>query len=188
MAYKVLHTKFFSSKNFKIIPIRDDDKFVIMKWRNEQIEILRQATVLTEHMQSEYFKNVVSKDFYSESPKQILFSFLLNEKLIGYGGLVHISWEDKRSEVSFLLETSRNQNVEQFKTEYGIFLNLIKQAAFQELKLNKLTTEAFDLRPYLIETLEKNGFVLEGRLKSHNLINGIYRDSLLHACFNSSPQ
>jgi RimJ/RimL family protein N-acetyltransferase len=53
------------------------------------------------------------------------------------------------------------------------------------LKLNKLTTEAFDLRPYLIETLEKNGFVLEGRLRSHNLINGIYRDSLLHACFNS---
>ncbi len=30
--------------------------------------------------------------------------------MIGYGGLVHISWEDKRAEMSFLDQTSRAED------------------------------------------------------------------------------
>jgi RimJ/RimL family protein N-acetyltransferase len=186
MGYKVLNNRIFKRKDYSIVSIRESDKFQIMHWRNAQIGILRQKEPLTEQMQSEYFETVVKLDFNSLQPKQILVSYLYKGELIGYGGLVHIQWMDSRAEVSFLLCPERNNNVEFFKQDYGVFLTLIKQLAFNELKLKKLTTEAFDVRPYLIETLEKNGFVLEGRLKDHNFINGKFVDSLLHGCFSKA--
>ena len=85
-----------------------------------------------------------------------------------------------------MLETVRNRDTENFKREYGIYLAMIKQMAFETLGLQKLTTEAFDLRPYLIEALEENGFVCEGRLVRQNYIDGKFVDSILHACFAPS--
>jgi hypothetical protein len=41
-SYKVLNKQVFSSGNFSIVPIRIEDRFEIMKWRNEQIYYLRQ--------------------------------------------------------------------------------------------------------------------------------------------------
>ncbi len=185
MSYVVLKNRAFTIGQYRIIPIREEDKFEIMEWRNTQLDILRQSELLTREKQEAYFQNVVKKDFDKETPSQILFSYLLNDELIGYGGVVHLNWTDRRGEISFLLETKRNQDVAQFKTDYSAYLKLIKQVAFSELNLNKVTTEAFDLRPYLIETLEANGFVQEGRLKRQNFIGGRFVDSLLHACFNS---
>lgn len=183
MGYLVLKKQAYSIDDYRLVPIRDADKFSIMQWRNEQLGILRQQKPLTEKEQIEYFSNVVTPQFGEAQPRQLLFSYLHKGELIGYGGLVHIHWIDLRAEISFLLSTERNQNIDQFKQDYSVYLQIVKKIAFEELKFNKLTTEAFDLRPYLIETLEKNGFVLEGRLKNHNLINGKFVDSLLHGCF-----
>lgn len=188
MSYKILQKQTFADQEYKIIPIRYQDRNVIMKWRNDQMDILRQEERLTEEIQDKYFKEVVLPDFDINYPKQILFSYLKDEELIGYGGLVHLNWNDRRGEVSFLLETARNSTVEIFKSEFKIFLKLIKQVAFSELSLNKITTEAYDLRPYLIEALESNDFIKEGILRSHYLINNKLTDALLHACFNRDLQ
>jgi hypothetical protein len=94
MVYKVLHKQQFSVGNFSIVPIRFDDRHVIMKWRNEQLYHLRQQKPLTVEDQDTYFNTVVSKLFDQEQPNQILFSFLENGICIGYGGLVHINWID----------------------------------------------------------------------------------------------
>ncbi len=184
MSYRVLNQQNFVYGDYEIISIRESDKFQIMHWRNAQMDILRQKELLTEQKQTEYFESVVKCEFNSLQPKQLLVSYLYKSELIGYGGLVHIQWGDSRAEVSFLLCPERNNNVELFKKDYEIFLNLIKHLAFNVLKLRKLTTEAYDLRPYLVETLEKNGFILEGRLKEHNYINGNFVDSLLHGCIS----
>lgn len=183
--YKVLRKQVISFEDYELKPISFDDREPIRKWRNDQVDVLRQKSTLSADNQRAYFQNVILKLFEKDYPEQLIFSFFKNEELIGYGGLVHISWEDKRGEVSFLLETTRNNDLPLFQTEYAIFLNLIKQIAFQDLAFNKITTEAFDLRDYVIETLESNGFVLEGRLKHHNFINGKWYDSLLHSCFNA---
>ena len=61
-----------------------------------------------------------------------------------------------------------------------LFLVIIQQIAFESLKFNRIYTETFDMRPNHISILEKNGFKLEGRLRSHNNINGIFYDSLIH--------
>ena len=56
--------------------IVNDDRFDIMKWRNEQIYHLRQKSLLTIKMQDKYFKNTISPLFNQEFPTQILFSFM----------------------------------------------------------------------------------------------------------------
>lgn len=94
-AYKVLKQQEFSNANFRLVPIRFDDRYKIMQWRNEQIYHLRQAGPLTKEKQNAYFENVVAKLFNQEQPNQILFSFLKDDECIGYGGLVHINWIDK---------------------------------------------------------------------------------------------
>jgi hypothetical protein len=81
--YKCLKNQVFENENFSLIPIRDSDKYDILEIRNSQIEHLRQDIPLTKENQENYFSNVVSKLFYQEKPKQLLFSFLKNYEFIG---------------------------------------------------------------------------------------------------------
>ena len=103
--YTVLHKQTFAKGAFRLVPLRAEDRFAIMKWRNEQLYHLRQAKPLTIADQDNYFENVVAKLFDQQKPTQILFSFLENGVCIGYGGLVHINWLDKNAEVSFIMNT-----------------------------------------------------------------------------------
>ena len=102
------------------------DAMPVMHWRNEQIDALRQRDPLTEESQREYFENVVKVEFPKSQPNFILLRFTYQKKLIGYGGLVHINWQDKRAEVSFLLETIRAKNIGQYLSEFKIFTNQVR--------------------------------------------------------------
>lgn len=180
--YAVLNKQVFELENYKIIPIRHEDQFDIMKWRNEQIYHLRQNKLLTIENQQSYFDTVVNELFDQEKPSQILFSYLENEICIGYGGLVHINWIDKNAEISFIMNTDLEKD--NFQKHWGIFLNLIEQVAFSDLKLHKIGTFAFDLRPKLYPVLENLGFSKEAVLKKHCLFNEEYVDVVIHSKFN----
>ena len=88
--YRILRNNRFQKDNYSIVPIRYEDRFEIMKWRNEQMYHLRQEKPLTKEEQDSYFQNVVAKLFNEEQPSQVLFSYLDDDRCIGYGGLVHI--------------------------------------------------------------------------------------------------
>jgi RimJ/RimL family protein N-acetyltransferase len=169
--------------NFKLLPIRDEDKYEIMNWRNAQVRILRQKSVLTNQQQEKYFKEVVAKLFEAEKPEQLLFSLLENDILIGYGGLVHIDWESRNGEVSFLTDTSRTVNSNRFIADWKEYLCLIKQVALYELAFAKIYTYAYDIRPHLYAVLKESGFVKEARLRNHVSIGNSYYDVLIHSCF-----
>jgi RimJ/RimL family protein N-acetyltransferase len=177
--YKVLRKQVYTSGNYSLVPIRFEDRFDIMKWRNEQIYHLRQSRPLTVEDQDSYFNNVISKLFEEEQPSQILFSYLEGDKCIGYGGLVHINWLDKNAEVSFIMNTHLEKN--EFHKHWGIYLDLLKQISFDELKLHKIFTYAFDLRPHLYEAIEAKGFKQEAVLKDHCDYNGEYKNVIIHS-------
>lgn len=177
-SYKVLNTSRFQNGNYSLVPIRYEDRWSILKWRNEQIYHLRQPKPLTKSDQEHYFTNVVSKLFQADAPSQILFSFLKDEVCIGYGGLVHINWTDKNAELSFIMDTSLEQD--NFHKIWSNYLFLIEQVAFNELNFHKIFTYAFDLRPHLYTMLEKNGFVKEATLPEHCLFDGEYKDVIIH--------
>lgn len=185
-SYKVLNNQKFSNGKFSIVPIRYEDRMDVLKWRNEQIYHLRQDKPLNEEDQEIYFKTVVNKLFDQEQPKQLLFSYLENDKCIGYGGLVHINWIDKNAEISFVMNTVLEKD--SFSKHWKMFLELIEEIAFAELHLYKIFTYAFDLRPHLYGPIEDSGFSKEATLKRHSFFNGEFKDVIIHAKFNTTDE
>ena len=178
--YSFLSSNKYCLNEYCLVPLREEDTELIRKWRNEQIDILRQNKPLTKDEQSKYYHQVIKKSFYEKKPKIILFSFLIKNACIGYGGFVHIDWNSKKAELSFILDTNRTKEPRIYKKEFSIFLKIILNIGFKQILFNKIFTETFDIRPDTILILEKTGFVLENKLLSKNYINDSYVDSLFH--------
>lgn len=182
-SYKVLRKQVFQKDGYLIVPIRHEDRYAIMQWRNVQIYHLRQAEPITKEKQDWYFENVVAQLFDQEQPDQILFSFLKGEECIGYGGLVHINWVDRNAEISFIMSTDLEEKG--FKRLWSAYLTLLEEMAFSVLKFHKLYVYAFDLRPHLYEALESNSYFLDARLKEHCCFKGEFKDVVIHAKLNT---
>ena len=178
-AYKALQQNVFQKDEYSIVPIRSDDRYEIMKWRNEQIYHLRQDKPITKEGQDNYFDKIIPQLFNQEKPSQLLFSFLKNGKLIGYGGLVHINWVDRNAEISFIMNT-KLENLD-FEHIWSKYLGLIEELAFNKLDLIKLYVYAYDLRPHLYNTLLNNNYFLDARLKNHCFFNGEAKDVVIHS-------
>ncbi|GAB3320687.1 hypothetical protein GCM10027511_31180 [Hymenobacter humi] len=179
--YRPLPQAEYRWENYRLIPIRYEDREPIRAWRNAQLEVLRQAEPLTAEQQDAYFQRVVLPLFEQEKPGQLLFSLLHHDELVAYGGLVHVSWPDSRAEVSFLTEPARAAEPETYRNDFLAHLRLLGQAAFVGLKFNRLFTETYDIRPAHVAILEEAGFRLEGRLRQHvRLAPDTFADSLMH--------
>jgi len=188
--YKCLKKQSLSEKELSIVPLRDDDKFLIMKWRNDQMYHLRQNVKLTKKNQTDYFENVISKLFLMDKPTQLLFSYLEDDACIGYGGLVNISWLDKRAEMSFLLNTELKSNQINYRNYLSTFINFIKKIIFKELNFNKLYTETYSFREHHIKILEDNDFKEEAVLKEHilNQEDKKFYNSIFHSIFKNNHE
>lgn len=183
MTYSALSRQEYVQGDFKIVPIRFEDRLDIMRWRNEQLYHLRQERPITNTEQDHYFDTVVKKLFAEEEPNQILFSFLKDERCIGYGGLVHINWLDRNAEISFIMDTSLEHSF--FEMNWLNYLFLIETVAFVELKFKKIYTYSFDLRPRLYDVLNYAGYSKESRLEEHHLSDGRLIDVLIHSKVDS---
>jgi hypothetical protein len=180
--YKCLKRQIVSNGKYSIVPIRIEDRYDIMKWRNEQIYHLRQSKPLTAEDQDIYFNEVVAPLFEKEQPNQILFSYLKDDKCIGYGGLVHINWIDKNAEISFIMKTNLEKN--HFHFHWSTYLKMIELLAFEELGFHKVYVFAFDLRPHLYKVLLDSNYFCDAILKEHCYFNKRYLDVIIHSKLN----
>jgi len=181
MKYRALNKNVFSKGVYKVVPIHIQDMESIRIWRNAQIDVLRQKKELSSDDQIQYFKNVVKPLFEAEQPEQLLFSYLKNSELIGYGGLVHISWPNKRAEMSFLVNNSRAANNGEYGEDFYNFIELMKELCFTEMKFNRLFTETYAFRTFHISILEYAGLKEEGRLRQNIFEKDKYYDSIFHS-------
>jgi RimJ/RimL family protein N-acetyltransferase len=165
--------------------IQPGDIESIRLWRNAQLEVLRQPAPITPEQQQAYFAAQIWPTLALAQPCNILVSYHAGERLIGYGGLVHIAWEHKRAEISFLLDPVELAPKEHYAMRFKAFLGLMKTLAFKDLGFTRLFTETYALRPDHIAVLESAGFVREGVMRQHVRINGVGVDSLLHGCLCS---
>ncbi len=177
--YKCLNQNTFTKSDFSILPLRYEDRFDIMDWRNEQLYHLRQDKPLTRDEQELYFTKVVYHLFDQNHPPQILFSYIEGSRCIGYGGLVHINWKDKNAEISFIMKTSLEKKF--FHFHWKTYLDLIEKVAFGELGLHKIYTFAFDLRPQLYEAIEASEYTKEAILREHCSFGGDFKDVVIHS-------
>ena len=162
--------------------IRREDLEPIRRWRNVQLEVLRQAAPLSPDDQQRYWEQVLEPEFARPQPRQILLAAVERGALAAYGGLVHIDWSSARAEVSFLAPPETSADLPRYAALFTGFLAALKRLAFDELGLHRLFTETYDLRPHHIAVLEAAGFALEGRMVDHVRIGGRFVDSLLHGC------
>jgi RimJ/RimL family protein N-acetyltransferase len=182
--YRCLAQQVFEQGKYKIVPIRAEDKNIIMQMRNEQIYHLRQQELLTTEAQEKYFATTIVSLFEQETPNQILFSFLKNDVCIGYGGLVHINWIDKNAEISFIIKPTLEK--EYFQECWINFLSMIENVSFIQLNLHKIFTYAFDLRPHLYKAVEAAGFIKEATFKEHCLFEKKFIDIIIHCKINNN--
>jgi|TARA_B110001452_G_scaffold108979_1_gene90442 RimJ/RimL family protein N-acetyltransferase len=180
--YTCLNKQIFTDELFSLVPIRWEDRYKIMQWRNEQIFHLRQNKKLTVEEQDKYFKNTIFKIFDQDQPDQILFSMLQGKNCIAYGGLVHINWEDKNAEISFVMKTESQSLF--FNKYWNQFLKMIEYLAFYELDFHKIYTYSYNVRPKLYKVLLTREFIKEGELKDHILIDNKYTEAMFHSKFN----
>jgi len=161
-----------------IRPIRRTDSEEIRNWRNNQMKVLRQKELLTQREQGLYFDEVVKGSLTAKRPDQILLGMEDQNNLVAYGGLVHISWEDQRAELSFL--TNGLLNDELYERYFAIFINYVVSIAKNDFGLHKIFTETYAFRRHHISILEKNGLKTEGKLADHIRMADSFYDSILH--------
>ena len=179
--YSFLRNNKISYKEYSLTPLRKSDIQTIRKWRNEQINVLRQETTLSADAQLRQYNNIIQKSFYKIKTYIILFSFLYCGKCIGYGGLVHINWKVKSGEVSFVCDTNRTKSNIIYQKDFSTFLKIIFKIAFDDIHLNKLVSETYNIRPAHLKILENSGFKQIKIIKnSKNIIDGKIVDSILH--------
>ena len=168
--------------------VRPSDIESIRRWRNAQLRVLRQSARISPSEQAAYYRKNVWPDMRSRKPLNILLRYLDKRGLVGYGGLVHIAWEHRRAEVSFLLRTDLANTPDECSRYFPGFLDLVKALAFADLGLNRLHTETYAIRKRHIAALEQAGFRREGILRKHIWIDNKPIDSMVHGCLRSNAK
>lgn len=179
--YKCLTKKKYKSNFYTLEAVQPQHIELIRRWRNKQMDFLRQSSKISKKEQTIYFETYVWPELKNTYPNQILFSFKLNKLIIGYGGLVNLSWIDKKAEMSFLLNNSFLKNDNHYDTHMTNFITLIKNITFNELNFNRLYTETYCFRVSHIKTLCANGFKEEGQMRENIFLKNKYYDSILHS-------
>lgn len=168
-----------SAGAYALRPIRWADREPIRQWRNQQIDALRQVAPLTAGDQDRYFTDVVRPQLDLQQPPQVLFGFLDEDRLVGYGGIVHLCWPDRRGEVSFLTSSDRASG-DAFRRDWEAYLAMLVPICRDGLGLHKLTTETYGFRTEVISFLESAGFAEEGVLVDHHRVGDRWVNSHAH--------
>ena len=178
--YRCLRTnRYTDSQGYQLVPIRPEDIESIRQWRNAQIDVLRQHAVITPQEQQAYFESNIWPSLQQEKPRQVLFSFLLQEDCIGYGGLTHIDWDASRAELSFIVDPLRAHDQALYHSDFIHFFAFLHEVSFKDLRLHRLVAETYAFRQETINLLESVGFKREGILRDHVFKRNQWADSLV---------
>lgn len=168
-----------AADGYALRPLEWPDRTLIRQWRNDQIRVLRQAHPLSVDDQDAYYRTVVAAQMEQPHPPQVLLALTCEDALIGYGGIVHLQWADRRGELSFLTATDRLEP-DTFASDWRRYLSLLLPICRDQLGLHKITTETYEFRTDVIGFLEDAGFLLEGTLREHHRVDDAWVTSLAH--------
>lgn len=184
-AYRCMPRSRLANDTLAIQALQPEHIESVRLWRNAQLPVLRQQHPISRQQQIDYFSDVVWPALEHDQPSNILLACVVGDRLIGYGGLVHVAWADARAEVSFLLDPEIVRSKEQYARYFRAYLDLVARLAFDDLSLHRLSGETYSMRSAHIEILESAGFQREGRLREHVMIDGEFQDALIHGLLAS---
>lgn len=139
---------------FKVLTL--DDCLEVAKWRNETLNALRTPYGLTQEQQADFYHNVVCDrkanarywGIWSERNKDIITVFgtyietIREIGLIGMAGIENIEWENRRGEISLILDPNQRGN------GAGVdALKMLLDKGFNELNLNSIWGLCYECNP-----------------------------------------
>lgn len=130
-----------------------------------------------EAYQKEAFKYQNGYSCYNRSFLLFLLEDKSSGKIIGRCGLHNWNPEHWRAEIGYSMED------ESFKQK-GLMSEAVEAVVdygFKTLNLNRIEALVADYNTASLRLLEKNGFVQEGVLRNHYLVNEVFEDSLMLA-------
>lgn len=173
----------FEYKNYFLGPLEKEHVSKLKDWRNAQMSVLRQYAPLTDEHQKRWLA------FVKGDKNQILFSLYAREgakeHYIGYCGITHIDYRNKRGEISFIVDPKRAAKSTAYRGDFIAVLAMLSRYGFGEIGLHKLFTDTFEYRNAHIRILEYFGFKKEGTLRHHYFGEGVYFNSFIHSLLES---
>ena len=126
----------------------------------------------------QYWNEKILPSFKGEKPDQLLFCLedLKTEELLAYGGLVHIDWDKKHAESSFLANPIFDKQTKEYESLFLSYLDFLIRAA-KQLNFLNIYSETYSFRTKHIKILEKYGYEQYGFL---NKVTYPANYSLLH--------
>ncbi len=100
---------------------------------------------------------------------------------VGNCGLIHVNWENRSAEVGIHIGEKKYWN-QGFGTEV---MQLMCQHVFDDLNLHRLWLRVFETNQRAIRAYEKAGFMLEGRNREAQYLDGQYVDVLMMSILQS---
>jgi RimJ/RimL family protein N-acetyltransferase len=142
---------------FKVLTL--DDCLEVAKWRNETLYALRTPYGLTEEQQREFYKNVVcdrkanarywaimaERDVDIKTVFGTYIKTIKKKGLIGMAGIENIEWENRRAEISLILNPS-----ERSKGNGDNVFEIILYKGFYELNLENIWGVCYECNPALV--------------------------------------
>lgn len=182
MRYSCMPNPVLELSPFAIEAVQPDHIEAIRRWRNSQMDVLRQSAPISPEGQVRYYEQHIWPTMGLPQPQNILVSYLEDGRHIGYGGLVHIDWVGRSAEVSFLLDPALTTDEAVYRRYHVSFLALVKMLAFDDLGMEHLTTETHAHRGAHIANLEAAGFRWKSVIPNKVLVTGVATDSIMHRC------
>lgn len=151
--------------------LEPEDMSAIVRWRNDAMETLRTPHLTTMAQQASWYEVEIAHP--SESRTRY-WGLWLELTLVGYGGIEHIEWENRRGEIS-LLVGPEHRGKGYGREAVGLFL----RQAFMHLNLEHVWGEVYNCGHVafwerMVETFQ--GF--STMLPAHKYWNGRYYGAL----------
>ena len=159
--------------------LRKGDITIWCRWLNDPgvFEAMNKgAWPNTEEDQSDYFDKLRKSDTDAQFA---IVEYSGKSELVGTIGIHKIDWVHRRGDVSIVIGRKNCRG----KGIGTSAIALIVQHAFDKMNLRKLTAGMWANNKGSIRAFERNGFVLEGRLKDSYYYKGQYVDELRYALF-----
>ena len=139
---------------FKTLSLQDCLK--AREWRNETLNALRTPYGLTEEQQKEFYANVVCDrmanarywGIWEERDKDIITVFgtycetIMENGLIGMTGIENIEWENRRGEISLILDPEQRS-----KGRGDEAVKILLDKGFNELNLDNIWGVCYECNP-----------------------------------------
>jgi len=178
--YRLLPDEPYQSYGYALGSLQECDAEPVRRWRNSQMDILRQSEPLTVAEQQRYFSRQVASQYGAEEPTDILMRYTLEGILIGYGAVVHIGWPNRTGEVSFLLATELSRDIEVHCRHFAQYLRMLARLAREVLGLKRLTTETYAHRERHIGVIEAAGYTRVAQLPDRAIVDGRIVPGIVH--------